>query len=230
MTYYVGNYGIGNYSSNYGRYNHYNTAASSANLNRISNDIASGSSSDINIINLSMKQGNIDEALAKYEELFGDVRESAADYGYELSDGQISSIVEKAYVRETGTSLTGSIEKNTSNPFVTGLKNGIPIVGWFFGQHDSNADALAKLSGTKAPAKATAAECTGGAISGAAFGAGIGLGTAALVVAKAGTAGAVLFGTAKGAAAGSAAGPIGIAIGAGIGLLAGIIVSLVNRK
>ena len=151
-----------------------NKVASSTNLTRVSRDIAQGYNQNIEVINLYLQQGNVDQALALYQELFDDVKQSSADYGYELSDSQVSSIVNQAFSNQTGTTFASAMEENTSSSFVTGLKNGIPVVGWFFTQKDSNADALAKLTGTKPPARATAAECAGGAISVAAFGAAIG--------------------------------------------------------
>ena len=168
-------YGGYSYCGTYGNYNEYQ-APSSLVFDTIANNIATQYSSSIDTVRIYMEQGNIDEALSQYNEIFDDAKQTAEQYGYTFNDRQISSIVEKAYTRETGTTLTGSIEKNTSNPFVTGLKNGVPVIGWFFGQSNSDADALAKLSGTNAPAKATAAECVGGILSGAASGAAIGAG------------------------------------------------------
>lgn len=151
-----------------------NRVASSTNLTRVSKDIAQGYNQDIEVISLYLQQGNVDEALSLYKELFDDVKMTAENYGYELSDGQISSIVNQAFQSQTGMSFTSAMNENTSSSFATGLKNGIPIIGWFFTQHDSDADALAKLTGTKPPAKATAAECAGGVLSGAACGAAVG--------------------------------------------------------
>ena len=174
-------------------YNSYNRVASSANLSRISRDIAQGYNQDIEVINLYLQQGNVDEALALYQDLFDNAKGTAESYGYELSSSQVSSIINQAYTNQTGNTFMQSIEGNTSNPFVTGLRNGIPIIGWFFTQHDSNADALAKVTGTQTPSRATATECIGGTLSGAAAGAGIGT----LICPGAGTAvGAIIGGIA----------------------------------
>lgn len=187
----------------------YRRALSSANINRIATDWEAGYSPNISRINLYIEQGYIDEALREYNSLFSEVEKNAKLYNSEIDDSQIASAIAKAYQRQTGKSITEKIDECTSSPFVTGLKNGIPILH-LFSDVDSNADTLAKLSGTEAPKKATRDECIGGAISGtisgAAVGAGVGVGLGS----------ALLTGVKVGGLAG---GPLGAVIGAVVGAI-----------
>ena len=126
-------------------------------------------------MNIYIKKGEIDKALKLYDEVLEDARETASAYGYELSDGQISSSLTSSYQNITGLSLKDSINKNTSGSFVQGLKEGVPIIGWFFAKDTTQDEALAKLSGNTTSFKDKAKEVIGGTISGAATGAAVGL-------------------------------------------------------
>ena len=149
-------------------YSYGNRVASSTNLNRVSRDIAQGYNQNMQVIDLYLKQGNINQALAAYDSLFDNAKLTAQGYGYELTDGQISSILNQAYYNTTGNSFINSINEETHSPFVTGLIEGVPVIGWIFGQSHSDAEALAKTTGTKTDAKAKIAEYAGAAIPGAA--------------------------------------------------------------
>ena len=188
-------YGSGR-TSTAGGYN--NRAASSTNISRISRDLASGYSQKIKVIERYLEKGETDQALKMYDELLDSARETASDYGYSLTDDQVASALDNAFQKQTGVDLETTLEEHTSNPFVTGLKAGIPIVGWFT-NGTSEAEAYAKITGTEVSAKDRFAEGAGAVVSGAACGAAIG--TAIPVI-----------GTA-----------IGAVVGAGLGLLKSIV-------
>ena len=142
-------YGGGYTSSASGSYagNGYRVASSS-NINRVSRDIAQGYSQSIEVIDLYLQQGNVNQALALYDSLFDEVKQTANGYGYELTDGQIASILNNAYARETGNSFVASVNEECHSPFVTGLIEGIPIIGCFT-NGNSDAEAVSKATGTQ---------------------------------------------------------------------------------
>ena len=146
-TYFGDRYSSSGSSGSYG-YSGTNHVASSANLNRVSRDIAQGYNQNMQIIDLYMQQGNVNQALKMYDSLFDSVKGTAEGYGYNLSDGQITSILNQAYANATGNSFVASVDKETHSPFLTGLLEGIPIVGLFV-NGKSNAEALSKVAGTK---------------------------------------------------------------------------------
>ena len=152
LGYYGGTFfGGGSASSNGRTSNVYGSnVASSANLTRVSRDITQGYNQNIEIINKYLEQGNIDQAFKLYNSLFESVKNTSDGYGYELDDGQIASIVNDAYLNSTGSTFIDSIDQSTHSPFVTGLLEGIPIVGWFT-NGNSNSEAYSKLTGTEPP-------------------------------------------------------------------------------
>ena len=145
-TYFGGGYTGATQRTGASAYN--NRVASSTNLNRISRDLAQGYMQNMSIIDLYLKQGNINQALASYDSLLENVKQTANAYGYQLTDAQISSALDEAYQKATGNSFTYTIADNTKSPFLTGLIEGIPVVG-LFANGNSNAEALAKLDGTE---------------------------------------------------------------------------------
>ena len=149
-----------------------NRVASSMNLQRVSRDIAQGYNSDLEVINLYLQQGDTSKALALYESLMDDVKESTDGYGYQLSDGQITSILNQAYANATGQSFTASAVEGAHSPFVTGLLEGIPIIG-LLNRGSSDAETLSKVTGTETRFVDKVAEYAGSAIPGAAVGAAV---------------------------------------------------------
>ena len=173
----TGNYfGNGyNYSTSATNSNAANSkVASSVNLNRVARDIAQGYNQDIEVVNLYLQQGNLTQALLQYDELIESAKATANEYGYSLTDNQVTSIVNQAYYNTTGSTFVNTVDSETHSPFVTGLIEGIPVLGWFFGQSYSDAEAIAKVSGTKVRGVDKIAEATGAIASGAAAGAAIG--------------------------------------------------------
>ena len=177
-------YGSG-YTAVGGSYSGRTRVASSTNLNRVSRDIASGYSSDFEIINTYFKQGKTDKALAMYDSLFDDIKSSTSCYGYTLTDSQVESILNNAYANSTGSTLTTTIQKETSSPFWTGFVEGIPILG-LFANGTSDAEATAKLAGQNTDAKDKIAEGFGAVLSNAgsyaAIGAAVGGGIPGAIV------------------------------------------------
>ena len=193
-----------------------NRVASSTNLTRVSRDLAQGYSEDIDIMNDCFEEGNVKEALRMYKELFEDAKQTAENYGYDLTDSQIRSSINTAFQNRTGTSLTGQASLNTHSSFVTGLLEGVPVVGWLFAEPNSSADARATIRGKAAPSFGEIAKETAGAAvsSTAAIGALAGLST---VVSASGVTGGILAGAAGLCAAGAL--PVvgaGLAIGAAV--------------
>ncbi len=177
--------------------------ASSTKLNRIAKDVSAGYTADIEAIQQYLENGKVDKAIDLYNQLLNEISETADDYGYDLSEGQKASILTGAYRYTTGESFNGAMQQNTSSSFITGIKEGIPVVGWFV-EGTSSDEALAKASGTKTEFKDKVIE----------------------------TAGAVASGVATGAAAGAVigwlGGPIGAVGGAIIGGIAGVIKTIVK--
>ena len=155
---------IGGYNGGFG-----NRVASSTQINRVSRDIAAGYNNDLTIVNEYLQKGETDKALELYENIINDAKTTAMNYGYSLTDSQISSILNNAYSKTTGTSMTTAASENTSSSFMTGVKSGIPIIG-LFTNGTSDDEALAKLSGTQVSAKDKVKEYAGAIATGAAVG------------------------------------------------------------
>ena len=146
----------------------YTRATSSTNFRTMSNNIASGYSSDIEIIQKYLKDGKTDKAIEKYESLFEDIKTTTGNYRYSLTDSEIESILSTSYQNITGTSIVDAIEKNTCGSFLTGLKQSIPIFGLFCNDV-SEAEAIAKISGDEVSLKDRALELAGMAVGTVAF-------------------------------------------------------------
>jgi len=140
-----------------------------AQINSISRDIAEGYSADIDVINKYLQMGKVSKAASKYDNLLDEVRQTANTYGYQLSDSQIESILSKAYGTNFGTSLTNAAMEDCRSPFVTGLLQGIPIVG-FFCESYSDAEVLAKTTGGQTSMMDKVKEGVGAALAGVAAG------------------------------------------------------------
>ena len=166
-----GTYGSG--TTNTGSGFRQTRAASSVNINTMSRNIAAGYSSDIELIQKYLEDGKTDKAIEKYGSLFKDVKTTAGNYNYSLTDSEIQSILKNAYEGSTGVSIVESIEANTSGSFWTGFKQSIPIIGWFCNE-TSEAEALAKLAGDEVTTKDKALEFAGGVVGTVIFG-GLGL-------------------------------------------------------
>ena len=150
-----------------------NRNASSTQLNRISRDIATGYSSDLSIVSAYLQKGETDKAIDLYQDIIMDAKATAMDYGYSLTDSQIESILNNAYGNLTGVSMNQDVSDNTSGSFMTGLKQGIPLLG-LLSNGTSSDEALAEMSGGKASVKDKVVEYGGAMASGAAIGTAIG--------------------------------------------------------
>lgn len=169
----TGSYFGNGISSVGGGYSAGNRTASSSNLNRVSRDIAAGYSQNMEFINLYLEQGEVDQALKLYDELMDEVKQTAGDYGYNLTDSQVATTLNNAFYSATGTKFTTAAVENTHGSFVTGLIEGLPIIGWF-ANGNSKAETVAKITGTEPSVKDEIKEGAGAVLSGAAAGAAIG--------------------------------------------------------
>lgn len=140
------------YGSGYNNYSSYgNRTASGANIKRISRDLSQGYGQNIDIMYDYFQEGNTNEALKMYKELFDEAQQTAEGYGYELTDSQIRSTINTAFQNRTGSTLTSEASNSGRSSFVTGLLEGIPLAGWLFADPNSSADARATIDGKEAP-------------------------------------------------------------------------------
>ena len=163
-------YGDGTYGSNVTGTSStgYTRATSSVNFRTMSNNIASGYSADMEIIQKYFEEGKTDKAIEKYESLFDDIKTTTGNYRYSLTDSEIESILNTSYQNITGSTIVDSIENNTCGSFLTGLKQSIPIFGLFCNDV-SEAEALAKVAGDEVSFKDRALELAGMAVGTLAF-------------------------------------------------------------
>ena len=175
--YFGDRYSSSAYSGGYSSYgNTKNTrVASSANLNRVSKDLSEGYGSDIDVMSDNFNEGNTTQALKLYQELFENAKDTAMDYGYELTDSQIRSSIDKAFQNRTGMKLTDEISAHGTSSFITGLLEGIPILGWFGANANSKAEARATVQGRQVGGLETAKEVAGATVSTSAGILGLGL-------------------------------------------------------
>ena len=152
---------------------------SSANINTMSRNTAAGYEQQMQIIEKYLKNGEVDKAIKKYESLLDDAQESNSYSNYTINESQAASILNKAYAQATGSSFMDDLDKKTASPVLSGLAQGIPVVGLLFANDTTKAEAFAKLDGDKVSFKDKAKEYLGAATSGAAAGAAIGTATGA---------------------------------------------------
>lgn len=146
----------------------YTRNATSANIRSMSRDIQAGYSQDIEMIQKYLQQGKTDKAIELYEDLMNDVEASSSNYRYSINESQIQSAIKTAYESTTGSSLVNEIEDNTASSFWTGFKQSIPIFGLFCND-TSDAEALAKMTGTEVSTKDKVLEFAGLAVGTVAF-------------------------------------------------------------
>ncbi len=149
---------------------------STYNTERVTKNFAATHSSDISNIEKYLQAGKIPEAMEIYEELLTEAQEQFGAYSYSDEGLSYESIVDDAFALKSNTNLRFSdlITEDKHKPVVTGLLQGIPLVGLFFDSY-SDAEALAKVSGIETRFTDKLAELFGGAASGAAAGAAYGL-------------------------------------------------------
>ena len=188
--------------------------ASNINLTRIAQDVAQGYNQDLEVINLYLQQGSISKAITAYDRLIDNVKLTANNYGYNLTDSQITSIANQAFFNATGMTFINSISDSTGTSFEHGLAEGIPFIGSLFTQPYTDAEAIAKITGTEVEAGDVALECAGAALPRAAIGA-----VAGAVAVSTAASGSALAGLKIGAIAG---GPAGAIAGAIVGTLIGV--------
>ncbi len=204
-------YSGSNYSSTGKTSRTNSTTATKSKIAQTVKDVAQGYSSDLNIVEYYLRSGEIDSAMKLKDSIFDDISDVLkSEYNFNVTDSQISSILDQAYTSVNGQTTQATVEENASSSFMTGLKEGVPLLG-LLANGNSKSESMARLAGTEVSSKEEWKEGIGAAVSGAASGV---VGTAAV------GAGAAIL---TGAEFGSVFGPVGIAVGAGIGLAAGLV-------
>lgn len=158
----------------------------------------------IEIIKTFTEKGDKSSALREYNSVVKDAYNLLNQEEYKYSRDQVRNMISDLYaiISDDGEDFTINITKNAKSPFVTGLIEGIPIVGLFCnGESDQEIASQSKGSelDTKYKVIETLGSVTSNMASAAAIGAGIGL---------------------IGGPAGAA---VGAAVGAGVGLISGIL-------
>ena len=205
---------------------------STMNINIVTRDLANLYGADIDKMNDYFNEGDIDQALQLYQELFEDAQLAADKYGYELSELEKQNVVSSAFEKRTNIRLNEQINNQAKSSFMTGLIEGIPLAGWLFANANSKDDARAATSGRDASPLKTAEEIAGASVSSAAGIIGLGLAKGAIVSAP-GVVGTIFGATGiKALAAGSAkivgavAGSCGIlpVVGAAVAIGAAVVI------
>ena len=200
-----------------------NKVASSGNLKRVSSDLSSGYSQDIEDISNCFEEGNTAEALRLYKELFENAKHTVEEYDYDLTDAQIRSRINDAYKSATGLSLSDEISANTNSSFWTGFLENLTPLGWILNDGISSADGRAAIRGKSLPGlKDVVSEVAGATVSGALSVAALG----ALTTITAGGTAIAGIGVVGGAVGAIAAGAAGVLAGGflpvvGVGLALG---------
>ncbi|MBR1617792.1 hypothetical protein IJ670_06535 [bacterium] len=142
--------------------------AYSSRLRSMSSDLAEGYNLDLETISSDMDNDFV-AAMRNYNSAYEDMKNSSESYSYNLNDAQVYSRMATAYARANGgETVAQAISKNTKGSFVTGLLEGIPLVGWLFANPYSKAEATEVVTGRKASVMDKVKEGLGAATSTAA--------------------------------------------------------------
>ena len=151
----------------------YNKVVTSANINSMSRNTGAGYDFAMTEVGKYIKNGEIEKALSKYQELFDEIKASNS-YGNKTIDNyQVQTIMSNAFISATGCDITDAVDSKTAKPIVSGLLQGIPIIGLFV-EDTTRAEAYAALDNENVSFKDKAKEYGGAMASGAAAGAAIG--------------------------------------------------------
>lgn len=149
--------------------------ASSTNINRVVRDIASGYTSQLEHVQLYMNQGDVKQALTEYNNILQDIKETTDGYNYEFTDSQIKTILDQSYQAYTGESLASNAISSSKNSFLTGILEGIPLIGCLLTNGNSTAEITSEVCGNELKTSEKIKEYAGSIISGAAAGAAAGV-------------------------------------------------------
>lgn len=141
-------------------------------LDEIKDDIKEYLSQDIEIMHKYIQEKKSDSAMELRDEAIKSICKFASASGYVLDEKQASSLLNEAFKDLTESSLVELISENIQGSFITGLLEGIPLVGLMFNS-TSKDEALSEISGIK-PKKINAGEILGAMSSGFVSGAGVG--------------------------------------------------------
>lgn len=117
---------------------------------------------------------------------------------YDPSEDRVRTELEKVYKTQTGELLPESLRAHCDTQFMKGIKDGIPIIGWFEDKNSAE-DNIAKLQGKSLNRKDNAARIAGTAVSSCAGYTAVGAGTGALIAGPVGAVVGGLIGLAVGA-------------------------------
>ena len=203
-------YGDG-YSSGYG--SGYTRQITSYDMQRTSKYAASNYDYDLSEFANYLKEGKTTQALEIYDETIEAMREYSNVNNRTFDESQVRSLFDSACEQAIGYDLSTAVAKYTDSSFTTGLKEGIPIIGWVFEDGTSNEEARAQIRGDESVSlKESAKELLGSATSSAITCAIPGIGFMI-----------------KGALTGSAVGPAGAIIGGVVGAVAGVVAFLAKK-
>lgn len=169
-------YGSGNYTSCSGGTGGCTSTRplTSSEIKRMSKDISAGYSDDMENIFKYANKGEVAKAIEKYQNLDSDVDASVETYGHPVTEGNKRTIKSNAYQGNTDEDLATLLCEKTTNPFMTGVIEQLPVYGWFFHDGISDDEVLERLSGDEPNIKSQAMEYAGAIAGGLATGAVIG--------------------------------------------------------
>lgn len=169
----------------------YQRQVTSSNVRMMSTNTTAGYAQQMQIVDRYIQAGEIDKALEKYNELFDNIKTSNSYGNYQIDDYQVATIMANSYAGATGNDIISALDKKTTSPFISGIMQGIPVIGWFFAEDTTSAEAYAKLDNDKVSKMDKAKEYAGAIASGAAIGTAIGGWTFGIGTLIGGAAGAV---------------------------------------
>lgn len=126
-----------------------------------------------NVANL-MQSGRTDDVSAEYQKLVDAI--GASDQYQYATEQEIQSAASNYYQNATGLEINTQIDEYANSSFMTGVLQGVPIIGTFFAQDNSAEDLKAEMTGIPVSNTEVAKKATGAAASG--FASGFAIGTA----------------------------------------------------
>lgn len=199
-----------NYSSGYYTGGSSRTyTASSGRLNTIKRDAKANFASEFEDMEYYIENNQYAKAVEIYNDVKAQMPSFCENYNVDIEESAYKTILDEAFQKATGKKITSSIQDTTSNSFWTGVKEGLPFIGWLCNGMTEQ-EAISEFRGEEVSTKEKVKEGLGAGLSGAVVGAG--------AVAGVSVAGAMLAGAAIGSSIPVAGTIIGAVIGAGIGL------------
>ena len=122
----------------------------------------------VQILSSQIRANNQDNVKAEYNKLLSAVRSS---YGSQLASGlskeekeaQIRAYAERLYAQQTGTYISDDIRNNSSNQFLSGLKQ---VLSFGFGNRTTADENIAMIEGTQQTTRSKASKIAGNVVGG----------------------------------------------------------------